>query len=481
MARLRHYLWPKSLYGQILLVAALALLVAQAFSAAMLFSGTRGRSIAETSTMIVTRVANHIEREEATGVAIGSNEAWGNARRDDRRDGPRRRKGPPVAIVVAKAPLEIARFDAQEDITARARDFLGQADLELRNVQLSVGSIALLPPELRDPQMRRWNAGRLRSPNRAMPRHAVLLSAQLPDGRWINAAGLVRPSDTASIIALLVQTLLLYAAVMIPLALVAHRIAKPLARLNERVERVGLADEIAPMEADGPSDIRQLIDSFNAMQARVSTLLGEKDVMLGAIGHDLKTPLAALRVRIESVDDDSEREKMAATIDEMTTILDDILTLARLGKSGEASQKTDIGALVGSVAEEYPKATLTEPESRIVVGVRPVLLRRALRNLIGNAITYGKSATISVQIMSGQLLIHIDDDGPGISEDKIEAMFEPFGRAETSRSRATGGSGLGLTISRAIARSHGGDVRLENRQEGGLRAILALPVHEQQI
>jgi signal transduction histidine kinase len=475
MRSLGQYLWPRSLYGQILLVAALALFVGQAVSAAMLFSGTRGRSIAETSTMIITRVANHIEREEATGVAIGSNEAWGGPQQLVRRDGRQRRRGPPVTITVGNAPLNIARFEAQDDITARARDFLGQADLELRNVRLSVGSITLLPPELRDPQMRRWRAARLRNPEQSMPRHAVLLSARLPDGRWIHATGLVRPTETASIIALLVQTLLLYAAVMIPLALVARRIAKPLARLNERVERVGLADEIAPMEADGPSDIRQLIDSFNAMQARVSTLLGEKDVMLGAIGHDLKTPLAALRVRIESVEDDMERDKMAATIDEMATILDDILTLARLGKSGEASQKTDIGALVGSVAEEYPQAMLTEPGTRIVADIRPVLLRRALRNLIGNAIIYGKDAAISVEHSSGQLRIVVEDSGPGIAPELIEPMFEPFARAETSRSRATGGSGLGLTISRAIARSHNGDVLLENRAEGGLRASLILP------
>lgn len=477
MRGLGRYIWPRSLYGQILLVTALALFVAQAFSAAMLFSGTRGRSIAETSTMIVTRVANHIEREETTGIAIGINEAWVKARRDSRRDGPKRRRGPPVTITVAKAPLNIARFEAQHDITARARDFLGQADLELRDVRLSVGSIALLPPELRDPQMQRWNAARLRNPEQPLPRHAVLLSAQLPDGRWINATGLVRPTDTASIIALLIQTLLLYAAVMIPLALVARRIAKPLAHLNERVERVGLADEIAPMEAKGPSDIRQLIESFNAMQSRVSGLLGEKDVMLGAIGHDLKTPLAALRVRIESVEDDIERDKMAATIDEMVSILDDILTLARLGKSGETSQRTDIGALVGSIAEEFAAATLVEPDERIVADIRPVLLRRALRNVVGNAITYGKTATISVRALARQVQIIVEDGGPGISPDLMDTMFEPFARAENSRSRSTGGSGLGLTIARAIARNHNGDVRLENREGGGLRAILELPLN----
>ena len=471
MGKLGQPFWPRSLYGQLLLVTALALFVAQAVSAAMLLSDTRGRSIAETSTMVVSRVANHIEREEATGLAIGGNEGWKN----QRIAGHRRRHGPPVAIVVNKEPLNIARFERQDDITMRARDFLSQGDVSLRDVRLSVGSIMLLPPELRDPLMRRWKAARFRQPEQQRPRNAVVLSAQLPDGRWVNASGLIRPTDTASIIALLFQTLLLYVAVMIPLALVARRIAKPLARLYERVERVGLADELAPMEPDGPSDIRQLIVSFNAMQSRVSTLLGEKDVMLGAIGHDLKTPLAALRVRIESVDDDSERDKMAATIDEMATILDDILTLARLGRSGEPSQRSDIGALVGSITEEYADASLTEPGQRIVANVRPILLRRAMRNLIGNAVIYGKSAAVSITQQHGQLRINIEDEGPGIGPDMIDSMFEPFARAETSRSRATGGSGLGLTIARAIARAHGGDVLLENRVEGGLRATIILP------
>lgn len=196
--------------------------------------------------------------------------------------------------------------------------------------------------------------------------------------------------------------------------------------------------------------------------------------MLGAIGHDLKTPLASLRVRIESVDDDEDREKMAASIDEMVTILDDILMLARLGKSGEALQSVDIGALVESITGEFEGASFPAPEQRIVGQVRPVLLRRALRNLISNAVTYGKQANITLTERRGQIVVEIADEGPGIDPSLMDSMFEPFTRAESSRSRATGGSGLGLTIARAIARSHGGDVILENRSEGGLKAFMAL-------
>lgn len=470
MRGLGRYIWPRSLYGQILLVVALALLVAQIVNAAMLLAGSRGRSIAEASTMVVGRVANQMERRELSGTPIGQAEERGG------NPGRQKRRRSPVAIIVGDAPLSFDRFDSRPDMAERAQDFLEQADIALRDVRISVGSINLLPPELREPQMRRWNAARFRRPDQPMPQHAVLFSAQMADGHWVNATGLVRPSETGSIIALLLQTLTLYIAVMVPLALVARRIAKPLNRLTERVQRVGLADEIEPMAQEGPYDIRQLIDAFNAMQARVSALLGEKDVMLGAIGHDLKTPLAALRVRVESVDDDVERDKMAATIDEMVKILDDILALARLGKSGEASQRTDIVSLVGSIAEEFPEAKLVDGDQRIIANIRPVLLRRALRNLIGNAITYGKNASISVRSDKGFVWIAIEDNGPGIAADLMDAMFEPFARAETSRSRSTGGSGLGLTIARAIARSHNGDVRLENRDGGGLRAILELPL-----
>jgi signal transduction histidine kinase len=276
----------------------------------------------------------------------------------------------------------------------------------------------------------------------------------------------------------LVKALAIFAAVMIPLALVARRIVRPLERLTEQAARVGIIDEASPLESKGPADIRNLIDSFNDMQARVTSLLGEKDVMLGAIGHDLKTPLASLRVRVESVEDDIEREKMAATIDEIVMILDDILTLARLGKSGEPLQRTDIGALLESVIEDFEGAVemidMVPLSARVIANIRPVLIRRALRNLIGNAIKHGGSAVLSVQQSAGKIHINIDDNGPGIPADQIENMFTPFVRTDASRNRATGGSGLGLTIARAIARSHNGEVMLTNRIEGGLRAVMTL-------
>ena len=240
-----------------------------------------------------------------------------------------------------------------------------------------------------------------------------------------------------------------------------------------------MAADIEPLMPQGPADIRELIEAFNGAQSRLNALLTEKDVMLGAIGHDLKTPLAALRVRIESVDDDVEREKMVASVDEMVIILDDILMLARVGKSAEALQQTDLGALVETVAAEFPdeaKIAFDAPLERIVVPIRPVLIRRALRNLVGNALQYGGNADITIMRDALQVRISIRDNGPGVAKDKIENLFEPFARAESSRNRASGGSGLGLTIARAIAQAHGGSVTLHNRADGGLEAMLSLPL-----
>ena len=200
--------------------------------------------------------------------------------------------------------------------------------------------------------------------------------------------------------------------------------------------------------------------------------------MLGAIGHDLRTPLAALRVRVESVEDESERERMIAGIEDIDHTLDDILSLARLGRSAEQSDPVDIRSLIETIVDEFSdlghevRYQRGEKQSALV---RETLIRRALRNLIGNAILYGKAADISVEKSGDRLMIHVDDQGPGIADAKIDSMFEPFLRGEGSRNRATGGSGLGLTLARAIARDHGGDIILKNREKGGLRATLVLP------
>jgi signal transduction histidine kinase len=277
------------------------------------------------------------------------------------------------------------------------------------------------------------------------------------------------------------QTLVTFTVLFLLLFLLLRRITRPLAQLTTRVDRFARQPgEVIAMEPSGPQDIRLLIEAHNAMAARIGAMLSEKDVMLGAIGHDLKTPLAALRVRIESVEDSEQRARMAQGIEDITATLDDILSLARVGRPSDKLEPTELSALVAGVVEEFEdmgEDVVLRTSSRIALPLRMTWVRRALRNLIGNALRYGQRARVDVAQEGDFAVVRIDDDGPGIPDHLIETMMEPFQRGEASRNRATGGAGLGLTLARAIAQQHGGRLVLANREEGGLRAELFLPIN----
>jgi signal transduction histidine kinase len=469
MQKILKFIWPGSLVGQIVLVAAIALFVAQAVGGFLLLGTMRARALNEATVVLVQRIGNHVERQVEIGKAPTALPKISTRPRHA------------VYLLSGAKPLSAPSYAITPEIQQRAIDMFDQSNTPLKNISLQVGLIADLPPEIRAQQIGRARKRLEHRSLQGVPHEAVILSAQASDGQWITGVTSVRPRERRSMLALLFQTVLLYLAVLIPLLLIARRIAKPLAGLKDNVQRIGGSGDFTPLNPAGPDDVRNLMMAFNAMQVRVSSLLSEKDVMLGAIGHDLKTPLASLRVRIESIDDDEEREKMAATIDEMAKMLDDILTLARNGKSGEDAVKTDIGSLIDTLIQEYSndQAALSfdAPAPKIIAAVRPILLRRAIRNLIDNALLYAGHAQISLQMVEQRLQIAITDTGPGIPAEALEYMFEPFARAEKSRGRTTGGSGLGLTIARAIARNHDGDVILRNNAPGpGLTAIIDLPL-----
>jgi signal transduction histidine kinase len=240
------------------------------------------------------------------------------------------------------------------------------------------------------------------------------------ESHWTVARWPLTGSDPNALGYLIGQTLLLYVILVGGLAWLLRRITRPIAALTKRLERFAATRELdGQLEPSGPDDTRRLIAAHNAMEARIAGLLDEKDVMLGAIGHDLKTPLAALRVRIESVEDDAERAKMAASIEDITRSLDDILSLARVGRPSDMLERTDLAALLAAVVEEYED--MGEPveladTQRLAMPLRATWLRRALRNLIGNALRYGERARVSLAREDGQAVVRIEDDGPGIRE-----------------------------------------------------------------
>ncbi|MEL0210334.1 MAG: ATP-binding protein, partial [Novosphingobium sp.] len=269
------------------------------------------------------------------------------------------------------------------------------------------------------------------------------------------------------------------------MALILRHMARPLKALTRRVDDfAGNRTLEGQLQPDGPEDIQGLIVAHNAMEARIVAMLDEKDVMLGAIGHDLKTPLAALRVRIEAVEDDAERARMAATIEDINRSLDDILSLARVGRPSDPLEPTELSALVADVIGEFED--MGEPvelgdTDRVALPVRATWMRRALRNLVSNAMRYGERASITLAREGREAVLRIEDDGPGIPEHEITRMMEPFTRLEASRNSGTGGTGLGLTLARAIADQHGGTLALSNRRGAdgtiqGLTAVLRLPI-----
>jgi signal transduction histidine kinase len=273
-------------------------------------------------------------------------------------------------------------------------------------------------------------------------------------------------------------TLLTYLIVLGAVVWIAARLGRPLRDLTEAAQRFQGRGEVPHVQPSGPADLRRAILAFNAMGERVSAMLDEKDRMLGAIGHDLRTPLASLRIRAESVEPDEESKRMIATIEEMTAMLDDTLALARSGRALEEPRVMDLRALADAVVEEY--RALGQPvelaaSERVTGRVQPNLLRRALRNLVENAVKYGAAARVGVRESGGAIALEVSDEGPGIPEGELARVQEPFYRIEPSRSRATGGSGLGLTLARAAALAHGGSLELENRPGGGLCARILLP------
>jgi signal transduction histidine kinase len=214
------------------------------------------------------------------------------------------------------------------------------------------------------------------------------------------------------------------------------------------------------------------------MQARLRGLIENRTRMLAAISHDLRTPLTLLRLRAESVENPQERERMLATIAEMDAMVGATLQFARDESATEVRKSTDLTALLQSVVDDLADAGLPasmKAAAPTVGNCRPGALRRALRNLLENAIKYGKTARASIRATPTAIEIDVDDEGPGIPADDLVHVFEPFYRVENSRSRETGGVGLGLAIARSIVEAHGGTVTLANRPEGGLRATVTLP------
>ncbi len=311
---------------------------------------------------------------------------------------------------------------------------------------------------------------------------AAAASMKLPDGLWLNA----ETSLDMPPLALAVPTLVTFGLSAALIALVAvvtvRRITRPLNRLAAAAESLGRGESVPDLPVTGPDSFRATTRAFNLMNRRLQRFVSDRMKFLAAVSHDLRTPLTSLRLRAEFIEEEETRSRMLATLDEMTQMVDAVLAFVRENTRDEPTDRVDLASLVESVCDDFSDlglpVTMDPPPAGLpdAIPCRPLSVKRALRNLIDNAVKYGARAAVSIEVGDGGVFIHIDDAGPGIAEADIDRVFDPFVRLEVSRNRSTGGVGLGLSIARSIAQAHGGGIAAKNRAEGGLRMTLHLPL-----
>jgi two-component system OmpR family sensor kinase len=298
------------------------------------------------------------------------------------------------------------------------------------------------------------------------------------DGRWL----VVQPRATFGFDPWQERLLLVCAMAALAVSPLAwafsRRLAAPISALAEGAERLGRDPHAPPLDIGGSAEVATAVAAFNEMQERLRRYVDDRTTMVGAIAHDLRTPLTRLRFRIEAIPEPL-RSKLAADVDQMEAMVASTLSFVRDAATPRDRRKLEMASLVETVMDE---AALTgadaavEHADRVVVDGDPLALKRLVANLVDNALKYGASAHARVFTDGDMAVIEVDDNGPGMPDSEIERVFEPFRRLESSRSRETGGIGLGLAVVRAVARSHGGDVVLRNRPHGGLSARVTLPL-----
>ena len=293
---------------------------------------------------------------------------------------------------------------------------------------------------------------------------------------------LVEPADQRLLATRERQFLLLFllsALAMLPIAWTfARRLAQPFESFADAAEAIGRDPRAPAPEVRGPAEVERAADAFRQMQKRLQAYVTDRTQMLGAIAHDLRTPLTRLAFRLEALDE-GDREKLRADVQEMEAMVQSTLGLARADSQPVERQRLELGSLVEKAAEDLAvtgRKVSAEALDTLIVDGDPVGLRRLFTNLLDNGETYGKRAHARAWRDGEMAMVDVLDEGPGLPPGEEERVFEPFYRVERSRSRETGGTGLGLSVARSIARLHGGDVVLSNRKGKGLCARVTLPI-----
>jgi signal transduction histidine kinase len=426
--------WASSLSGRITLIVLVALLVVQSIQVGFfIYDRTLGRSVLVAEN-IAARVVSVVELYETAG-------------RAERRM---------LLRAVSARFFGVAVRTSPPQMEPQAPDRLAQ-ELRPRLGKLGEREISI------------WTGA---------GEHGPVALISLPvDGGWLTFAATAAPPDPNDPLRVAAWVLVTVAVVVLVL-LAAHMTARPLSRFANAADRFGRDVNAPSLPEGGSPEVQRATRAFNRMQERLRRYVDDRMMMMAAISHDLRTVLTRLKLRAEFINDEEQREKADADLDEMQAMLESSLTFARDETVSEPRARVDLSALLQSVcdarADSGNDVTL-DASDRLEIEGRPVALRRAFANLVENAVRYGGTAEVLLTREDGDVVLTVADRGPGIAPELHERVFVPFYRVEGSRSRETGGMGLGLSTARTTVRGHGGDVTLRDREGGGLVVRVVLP------
>jgi len=389
------------------------------------------------------------------------------------------------ATLSAEPWLTAAKSDNKE--TLLLRDLLRRVMPHSVATDIAVGylpSEGLLPTEAEAELAMRWRqAGSFPEPiehviDALAAEPTFLVSVRLSDGSWLNLlAAYVDDIEFWPFRTIIILTVAVIAIAVLSIWAIA-RLTAPFQTFAKAAMRLGTDVNARPIAEQGPADVRGAIHAFNEMQARLQKFIEDRTQMLAAVSHDLRTPVTRLRLRAEYVVNKSQRSKLLADLDEMEHMITGFLSFAKDDARSELSLRVDLVAMLQSICDDVADKGFNVSFTgggHLPYVCRPVSIRRCFSNLLDNAVKYGKRADVSVEVGATEIMIQVDDRGPGIPEALKEEVFRAFYRLEGSRNRDSGGSGLGLTVARTVARAHGGDVLLGKAPGGGLRATIVLP------
>jgi signal transduction histidine kinase len=314
--------------------------------------------------------------------------------------------------------------------------------------------------------------------------HQVVIGMHLPDGEWVNVTAALEPLRPWHSPTLLTAFALMTAAAALLTLWAVRRLTAPVRTLAGAAEALGRDVNAPPLPEDGPTEVAVAAVAFNTMAARIRRFVQDRTELLTAIGHDLRTPITRLKLRAEFVEDDEQRGKILADLEELEAMVSATLAFGRDARTTEPVSQLDLAELIRTIIDEAGDARPDlldklryDGPAHLTVRARSLALKRVLVNLVSNAVNYGSSARVRLSHDDERtVMVEIEDDGPGIDPADLERIFEPFYRGEPSRNRETGGVGLGLPIARNIMRAHGGDVVIVNRASRGAKAIVTLPI-----